>query len=311
MELHVEPRITKTWDEFTEEKPNFSIALDWYVFGKPRYKKTWTYVNFNHHEQVDRLATRSTAAQVVIAIKQWLMDAFIQEDGSVDGHIFVNDADQDTCLAIWLLQNYTRIEWYKYDSLINSLITIEDLLDVTAGAYPIKPDSGTMQHITWIFDPYIQAKNSGELYQMESKDMKYLIYAILYRIDKYLEKKWQKIELDTRYAKIWWGKNWSMIIEQWPHARWVFAHNGIKAFVSFVDDNEWSFTYSIWKISPYIDFPIVELYEVLNEVEWIKKGSTDCWWGSNIIWGSPRQTGSYLKPKELESVINEFIEESK
>gem|GEM_PF-2744344 len=38
------------------------------------------------------------------------MDAFIQEDGKIDGHIFVNDADQDTCLAIWLLQNHSRIE---------------------------------------------------------------------------------------------------------------------------------------------------------------------------------------------------------
>ncbi len=308
MELHVEPRVTKTWDEFLEEKPNFSIALDGYVFGKPRFRKTGTYTNFNHHEEVDRLATRSTAGQVMIAIKQWLMDAFIQEDGKIDGHIFVNDADQDTCLAIWLLQNHSRIEWFKSEPLIESLITIEDLLDVTAGSYPIKPDSSTMQYITWIFDPYIQAKNTWELYKMEDEDMKNLIYNVLYRIDKYLERKGDKIELDTRYEKIWWGENWSMIIEQWPHARWVFFHDGIKAFVSFVDENEGCFTYSIWRISPYINFPIVELYKVLNEAEWIENWCADCWGGSNIIWGSPRKNWSYLKPSELETIINDFME---
>gem|GEM_PF-2779267 len=37
---------------------------------------------------------------------------------------------------------------------------------------------------------------------MEDEDMKNLIYNVLYRIDKYLERKGDKIELDTRYEKI-------------------------------------------------------------------------------------------------------------
>jgi hypothetical protein len=118
MQLHVEPRQIVTWREFLKEAPDYSIALDGYVEGPPHfmsrgdsaYKKgqMGPHANFNHHEGVDRLATRSTCEQVYVAIKQGFMDAF-KPNGKVDGHIYVNDPDQDTCLAVWLLQNHERI----------------------------------------------------------------------------------------------------------------------------------------------------------------------------------------------------------
>jgi hypothetical protein len=53
-----------TWKEFVETHPARSIALGGYVKGEPRFNCEGTHVNFNHHEDFNRLAARSTASQV-------------------------------------------------------------------------------------------------------------------------------------------------------------------------------------------------------------------------------------------------------
>jgi hypothetical protein len=46
----------------------------------------------------------------------------------------------------------------------------------------------------------------------------------------------------------------------------------------------------------------------LNNHEFSCKDKTnDIWGGSNIIGGSPRVNGSRLSPKEVETIINEFL----
>ncbi len=69
MKLIVEPRVTKTRDQFLKENPTHSIALDGYVFGAPQWNMYSKHFNFNHHEDVNRLMTRCTAEQVLMAIK--------------------------------------------------------------------------------------------------------------------------------------------------------------------------------------------------------------------------------------------------
>jgi len=64
------------WEDFINSKPNFSIALDGYVKGPPRFSIQGPYANFNHHEGVARIATRSTCAQVYFYIRLGLLDTF-------------------------------------------------------------------------------------------------------------------------------------------------------------------------------------------------------------------------------------------
>ena len=59
-------------------------------------------------------------------------------------------------------------------------------------------------------------------------------------------------------------------------------------------------------MSPFIGFPMVRLYAALNEAEGTEAGPTG-WGGSNTIGGSPRGSGSRLKPAEVEGVINRTI----
>lgn len=103
-------------------------------------------MNFNHHQDVDRLATRSTSGQVLVAIKQGLIDV-MRQDGTPRFNVYVNDPDQDSSLAVWLLANHERISGLKSEPLINKLILAEDLIDTTAGAYPLNPNSTLMRKL--------------------------------------------------------------------------------------------------------------------------------------------------------------------
>lgn len=58
------------WESFVATKPPFSIALDGYVSTGPRFDATGPYLNANHHEEVDRLSTRATCAQILMALRQ-------------------------------------------------------------------------------------------------------------------------------------------------------------------------------------------------------------------------------------------------
>src|SRR3989344_1321958 len=382
MELHIEPRVVKLWDQFIIEKPRYSIALDGYVRGAPRFKSqkeelllsfdrfqeitveernldlaaffekrartslggvndklptelyrtafynhfqlvseqearekiqsiqarliSGPYSNLNHHEEVDRLATRSTSGQAYVNIKLGLLDSY-RVDGKVYGHIFVNDPDQDTCLAVWLLQNHERIEGARSEPLINRLVDVEDLLDVTAGAYPFDPSSRIMRQLGWVFQPYTNALITGRLKRMDESEMRTTIEAVGERISKHVLGEGKEIELDTNYDRIGGGLGWAMIKELGPPARTRLFHEGIKAFVSVRGEESGSFTYSIGKMSPFVTFPVQELYAALNRMEGIPEGDSDCWGGGNTISGSPRNRGSALKPKELETAINTFL----
>jgi len=59
-------------------------------------------------------------------------------------------------------------------------------------------------------------------------------------------------------------------------------------------------------MTPFVNFPLNKIYGLLNKAEGIPKESTDCWGGGNTIGGSPRKSGSRLKPQELEKLINDF-----
>jgi hypothetical protein len=60
-------------------------------------------------------------------------------------------------------------------------------------------------------------------------------------------------------------------------------------------------------MSPFVDFPHTEILDKLNEIEG-RASSKDRWGGSDTIGGSPRQSGSEIKPRDLEQIVNELID---
>ena len=306
IKLHIEPNQTPlTWDEFVKTKPANSIALDGYVYGATKFTTTkeGSYANFNHHEEVDRLSTRATCAQVLIAVRQGLLEAF-RVEGDVIINVYVNDCDQDVCLSWFILNNFTLCV-QTTNPAINRLVHIEDMMDTCSGAYPFDMDSIMLRMVAWIFEPYTNFRMSGGVERKNAQEFEMVIDNVSHRISQHILGHSDVVKINTSYILIGGGKNWSMVIESGFSARTAMMANGIKAFVSVRQRHDGNYTYSVGKLSSYIPFDIPGILKSLDTLE---QNDNDHWGGSNTIGGSPRVFGSKLSPKEIESAINNYIE---
>jgi len=303
--VYLEPRVVIKWQDFTNSKPPFSIALDGYVKGPPRFLIQGPYANFNHHEGVARIATRSTCAQVYYYIRLGLLDTF-QKNGKPNARVYINDVDQDVCLSCWLLKNSAKLEGLRFDNVLVQLILFEDILDASAGAYPINPENPQIRRQAWIYEPYTQARTDGSIYSMSKKEMKDILRSVCVRIDAAIDGRSGEIELDTRFEKIGGGPGWQLINEKGPYARTKLFSKKIKAYVAVVENKEDTYAYTIGKMSPFVMFPLERIYGALNKAEGLSS-QENCWGGSAIIGGSPRKTGSRLSPEKIQKVINACI----
>jgi len=233
-----------------------------------------------------------------------LLDAF----GDIEGgpHVFVNDPDQDVCLAVWLLRNPALCRDLEASRPLARLLVFEDIMDCTAGAFPIAPDQWSAETQAWVFAPYTSARQGGKLRRMDAERMAELIGAVGERISAHARGIGSRMPLDTRMDVIGGGPGWKLIVEKGPHGRTALFAQGVRAFAAATDCGDGTWTYSIGRMSPFIHFPLEELYTELDAAE-AQAGGQSGWGGSNTIGGSPRATGSLLPPTELERVVNGFL----
>jgi hypothetical protein len=300
VQLHLLPRVVITWQEFVDTHPVRSIALDGYVKGQPRFNREGTHVNFDHHEDVNRLATRCTASQVSMAIKGGLLSIFRPESTAV----WANDCDWDVCLALWLLRNPTRIVGTRSEPLIARIVFNTDMMDTCAGAYPIDPNDRIMAEMAWVFAPYTDARTQGRVTQLNAAEMETIIDAVLDRISLYSIGQGEVQRPDLRYNLIGGGSDWKMVEEIGVDARTLMRSKGICAFVSYRGKKNGRYIYTIGNLSPYGGFDLLLLYKMLNQTEGLE--GNDVWGGSDNCGGSPRERGSSLDPQDLAKRIEDF-----
>ena len=306
--LHAEPGIVRNWQDFQADKPPFSIALDGYVSGRTKFAPSGPFANFNHHEDVDRLATRSTCMQIYFSIVLGLFDAF-RKDGKPYAHVYVNDADQDVCLSYWLLTHPERVKSVKLGEPLAKFIVLEDFIDASAGAYPFddshKPDS-LLKRMAWVFEPYTAARKERRLHSMNGADVTELIGEVSGRISLFADNKGESLEIDTEPVFIGGGPGWKMVVEKSGYSRISLYASGTTAFAGVRQRSDGNYTYVLGKMSPYVPFPLGKIFKALNKTEDLHTVENS-WGGSDIIGGSPRKTGSRLDPREVEEIINRII----
>ena len=302
MKLIVEPRVSKSREQFMQENPSNSIALDGYVGGAPRWDLNSKHFNFNHHEDVNRLMTRCTAEQVLMAIKGGLIDC-LSINGTPQANIYVNDPDQDSTLAAWMLLNWPRIVKNKNEPAISALIAIQDKLDTTAGIYPMDLQSARIKQLNRVFAPYTEARQTGILKDMSAETMHELIMTMGDRIEQYTQGNAQEISSDTNYFVLGGGTGRSLLQEFGSNARTQLAIDNINAFVSYLYEGDGKYYYSIGKRSPFVPFPLEAIMRHLNDLE-----EGNIWWWSDTI-GGCRNAWSWFSPQELEGVINKFLQQ--
>lgn len=293
-------QVPLTWTEFVKWAPPYSMALDGFVAGKPRFMKRGPYRNLNHHEDVAALETRATCAQALMLIRAGLVEEVFSLRGTPRVTLFVNDCDEDVCTADFLFHNLPLVR-STMNPLLNRLVYMEDMLDTTAGAYPFPTDLPSLRELMWVFEPYHRFRASGQLDQRDASAFEGVVVEVGHRIKAHILGKGGQIDIDPRYEVIGGGKGWRMIKTVGIHGATGAFADGLRAFVTMRERPDGRFVYSLRRTADFIDaLPIPRIVRIANQVE---KCSTDRWGGRTTASGSPRVGGSRQNPDELARLI--------
>ena len=292
-----------TRDDFVASHPPYSVALDGYVACEPflEVRPAGPYRNFNHHEAVDRSCTSATCEQVRRAIILGLFDLF-NVNGAGSATVWVNDCDQDVCLATWLMLHPERAA----EPWVRTLTYIEDLLDMSAGGFPLPEERDLLGEVRWVFEPYTARRPI--LGTLTDVDMLAIIEEVHSRIERFLTGTGETLPLLGSYNVVGGGPNWVLAEINHQHARQKLVEAGAKAAIELYSMNEGRYRYSVWRRSEYIiGFPVLAILAGLNRAEGLTDGDLAGWGGSENVGGSPRINGSKLSPAEVEEVVNNVL----
>ena len=312
IDLHIEPRVSVSWEKFIKTTPKYSIALDGYVINAPQYDPKTQHINFDHHFNVERLATMSTAEQVMYALKGGLMKYFTSSEHPRP-HVYVDDPDQDVALSVFILENYKMFEGIASIPNFNRLVEIDSRLDITGGWYPMNHNTKLVRQHQWVFQPYSNLRKSGKLYGADANMMRDNLEATCGRIMKHINGDGDEVELDTRHEIHYQGDDlWIAHEIGGPDSRYELHAQGMTSFVNKIGEKEnGNNVMTLSNSSPYKFFPIQQLYNAFNEAEHIAKDNPDRWGGSNMIGGSPREAGTSLTLQEIKKITKQVIKEYK
>lgn len=304
--LYLRPQVAPLgWEEFCATHPPYAIALDGYVATASQFDLTGPRLNLDHHSGVDRLATRASCAQTLLAIRQGLFECFRDGDGP-RAQVCVNDCDEDVCTSWFLLRN-ANLAVPGACPRLDRLVSLVDVLDTTAGAYRISADLSALKELAWIFAPYHSFRRSGELDRRCPEEHRQVVTEVLSRIERHLCGRGDSFPLDGRYEVRGGGPGWSLIREVGAQARIGATADGVRAYVAVRERSDGRWGYVVGRMSPFVPFDVPALLRALNEAE---EATKDRWGGSNLVGGSPRIRGSKLPPDEVERIINRGLRQS-
>ena len=247
-----------------------SISLDGYCNDAPNYSEATKHINFDHHHGVVREATMATAEQVYMAVKGGLFESF-RKDGVPFANVYINDCDQDTCLAIFILENYKMFEGTGSFPNFNRLLNIDSKLDITGGAFPMNLRDELVGMHEWVMEPYTDLRKSGALASANAETMRNCVEAVCARIHKFIMGEAGTVELDIRHniIKMPDSLNGFWLVEEigGNSARYHLFSKGMNAFISVVAKRpDGKYVYSIGRKSRYIPFPVQKFFVTLNSI---------------------------------------------
>ena len=291
-----------------DELPEYSIALDGFVSG-PSVNCDRHCFSFDHHGDCLRFCTLATCQQVWTALRLGLVpDQYT---------IYINDVDSDTCMSVWLLQNYERVD----EPLVKKLVDAVGILDAHAGAIS---SNGMGKTIEWIFAPETDSKRNRDYEKLSEDGLNTILEATLHRIDSFCDAE-AGIEIAKQHKhgeyKIIRNENdWVLVESSDPHVLANLFQNGFERVVVIRLQSDGTNCVTLARKSDFIDrFPVRRFYTKLNAAEneiiqeVIKENpskSNDLdgqWNGGSSLGGSPRHkdgSRSRLPISKLTEIID-------
>jgi hypothetical protein len=305
--LHVPPKRFQSWEHFVEAAPEYSIGLEVMDEG-PGHRGH--YVHFDHHSHVVREATMSAAMQAYLAVRQGrLMERWLRRQRPV--HVHVWNADQDVCLAAFILEHHNMLERSEVEPLLRWIVQYNNKIDVCGGLYPVNLDELVRNHFTWVFEPYRRQRMQGKVQGDEA-----LITGTIGEVcDRLLclIRGTAGIAPITAEPEILYVSPYNFVIADEkgdPNSRLVLASQGHTNLISLIcTRGTGRYTYSVIRGSPYDEdvFQVPRLIEAFQAAEDVPDR---IWGGSNLAAGSDSEFGSSLPWTRLRDIAEAIVAEA-
>jgi hypothetical protein len=305
--IHVPPRRFANWDEFVRLAPEYSIGLE-VMDDIPGHRGH--YVHFDHHSGVIREATMSAAMQAYLAVRQGrLMERWLPRQRPV--HVHVWNADQDVCLAAFILEHHEMLERNEGEPLLRWIVQYNSKIDVCGGLYPVNLDELVRNHFTWVFEPYRQQRIRGKVQGDEGLIVNTIAEVcgrLLCLIDGTAG-----VAPITAQPEILYRSPYNFVIADEkgdPNSRLVLASEGHTNLISLVCTRETGrYTYSVIRGSPY-DEDLFQVYRLIEAFQQAEGCPDRVWGGSNLAAGSDSEMGSRLHWTELRDIAEPIVAEA-
>jgi hypothetical protein len=258
---------------------------------------------------VVREVTMSAAMQAYMAIRQGrLMQKWLLHRCPIP--VYVWNADQDVCLAAFLLEYHQVLERLHNEPLLRWIVQFNNKIDVCGGLYPIDLDEVVRNHFTWVFEPYRQQRMLGKT-QEDATLVKETIREVCNRLEDLLMGR-AGIAPITAAPEILHTSPYGFVIadEQGdPNSRLVLASRGYTNLISLLSKRKnGRYTYSVIRGSPYDEdvFQVTRLIQAFQAAEDLPDARI--WGGSNMAAGSDSELGSSLHWTQLRDIAEPIVE---
>jgi len=286
------------------------ILLDGAGQFAPTIDSKQQFYNLDHHEGCLRAFTLAACEQaLVLVVKGLTLD-------KGDWSIYANEPDLDTLFALWVLLNYRRLLALSPDrrDAIVPLLRLEGAID--ANAFDVAEYCGlprellapTREILDRLHRPELELKQAGEWAQA---DLGSYVVEMLGEIDKLVYERddfegFACVEEEYGHVEIG-GERTAVICRD---AAGIFeVEKRLKGLwgdrLGIIALEKESGHYTLRRTASLADIDLVAAYDTLNLLDPAVDGrpAAKRWGGSDEIGGSPRPTGTGLKPREIGAAL--------
>lgn len=305
IDLRVRSSRFDSWASFLREAPEYSIAIE-VLDDVPGHRGR--YVNFDHHAGVIREATMSAAMQAYIAVRQGrLMERWRRNRDLIP--VYVWNADQDVCLAVFVLEYHHLLETAEGMPLLRWIVQYNNKVDVCGGLYPVNLEDLVANHVTWVFEPYRRQRMHGKA-QGDEVLVRRTIREVCDRLVALLHGRAGILPIEASPDILYESPNNFVIADEKgdPNSRLVLASKGYTNLISLICERpNGRYTYSIIRGCPYDEdtFPVPELIQAFQQAE--DEPEVSIWGGSNLAAGSDSERGSSLHWTQLRDIAEPIV----
>ena len=305
IELRVVTQRFRNWTQFLTEAPEYSIGLE-AIDDTPGHVGHW--VHFDHHAGVIREVTMSAAMQAYLAVRQGrLMQKWLERRRPIP--VYVWNADQDVCLAAFILEYHELLERLHADPMLRWIVQFNNKIDVCGGLYPIDLEEVVRNHFTWVFEPFRRQRMEGTAGGGAAL-VRRTIREVCDRLEDLLCGRAGTAPITARPEILYVSPHGFVIADEKgdPNSRLVLASRGYTNLISLLCTRPGGrYTYSVIRGSPYDEdvFQVTRLIEAFQAAE--DHPGIRIWGGSNLAAGSDSELGSSLHWTRLRDIADPIV----